>query len=106
MAIKDQPSQAEASEQQRAFLVMSPRKNSEATTSSSSGALSFAGTTAVVPEADAALEEDEVWGEYDDLIGHEEAKVPESATSSHGVPFQYESFESRAARREKDHAKE
>jgi hypothetical protein len=106
MRRKNEPPQAEASEQQRAFLVMSPRKNSEATTSSSSGALSFAGTTAVVPEADAALEEDEVWGEYDDLIGHEEAKVPESATSSHGVPFQYESFESGAARRERGHAKE
>jgi hypothetical protein len=106
LARKDQTTYAEASEQQRAFLVMSPRKNSEATTSSSSGAMSFAGTTAVVPEADAALEEDEVWGEYDDLIGHEEAKAPDSATSSHGAPFQYESFESRAARREKDHAKE
>jgi hypothetical protein len=103
---KDQPSQAEASEQQRTFLVMSPRKNSEATTSSSSGAMSFAGTTAVVPNADAALEEDEVWGEYDDLIGHEEVKIPESATSSHGVPFQYEGFESRAARREEDHTME
>ena len=106
MTSKEKPPQAEVSEQQRAFLVMSPRKNSGATTSSSSGAMSFAGTTAIVPEADAALEEDEVWDEYDDLIGHEEAKVPESATSSHGVPFQYESFESRAARREKDHAKE
>jgi hypothetical protein len=42
------------------------------------------------------LEEDEVWGEYDDLIGNEDVKVPESATSSHGVPFQYESFVSRA----------
>ncbi len=103
---KDQPAQVEVSEQQRAFLVMSPRKNSEATTSSSSGAMSFAGTTAVVPEADAAFEEDEVWGEYDDLIGQEDVKIPESATSSQGVPFQYESFESRAARREKDYAKE
>jgi len=103
---QDQPLQAEASEEQKAFLVMSPRKNSEATTSSSSGAISFAGTTAIVPEADADLEEDEVWGEYDDLIGHEEVKVPESATSSHGVPFQYESFQSRAARQDKDHAKE
>lgn len=101
-AREGQPSQTEATEQQSAFLVMSPRKNSEATTSSSSGAMSFAGTTAVVPEADADLEEDEVWGEYDDLMGHEDVKVPESATSSHGIPFQYESFESRAARREND----
>jgi hypothetical protein len=92
----------DSSEQPKPFLVMSPRKNSEATTSSSSGAMDFIGTTAIVPEPDAALEEDEVWGEYDDLIGHgeDDAKVPVSATSSHGVPFQYESFESRPTRRE------
>lgn len=101
---KDQPVQPDA-EQQRAFLAISPRKNSEATTSSSSGGMSFAGTTAVVPEADAALEEDEVWGEYDDLIGNEEAKIPDSASSSHGVPFQYESLESRAAKRENEQVK-
>jgi hypothetical protein len=93
----------------RDFLAFSPRKNSEATTSSSGG-LSFAGTTAVIPEPDAALEEDEVWDEYDDLIEHGEdddtVKVPTSATSSHGVPFQYESYESRRIRKSKVHAKE
>lgn len=93
----------------RDFLAFSPRKNSEATTSSSGG-LSFAGTTAVIPEPDAALEEDEVWDEYDDLIEHDDnddtVKVPTSATSSHGVPFQYESYESRRIRKSKVHAKE
>ncbi len=93
----------------RDFLAFSPRKNSEATTSSSGG-LSFAGTTAVIPEPDAALEEDEVWDEYDDLIQHDDnddtLKVPTSATSSHGVPFQYESYESRRIRKSKVQAKE
>jgi hypothetical protein len=87
------------------FLAFSPRKNSEATTSSSGG-LSFAGTTAVIPEPDAALEEDEVWDEYDDLIENpndndDTIKVPTSATSSHGGPFQYESYESRRIRKSK-----
>lgn len=88
------------------FLAFSPRKNSEATTSSSGG-LSLLGITAVIPEADAALEEDEVWDEYDDLIENDDTvKVPVSATSSHGVPFQYESYESRRMRKSKVQAKE
>ncbi|KFY80647.1 hypothetical protein V499_00538 [Pseudogymnoascus sp. VKM F-103] len=83
------------------FLVMSPRKGSETGTSFSSGTgSSYAGTTAIIPKADDALEEDEVWFEYDDLIGQTDAdKVPLSATSSHGVPFQYEEFETRRTRR-------
>jgi hypothetical protein len=90
----------------RDFLAFSPRKNSEATTSSS-GALSFAGTTAIIPEANAALEEDEVWDEYDDLIGNNTTiKTPASATSSHGLPFQYESYESRRMRKSHLKAKE
>ena len=88
------------------FFAFSPRKSSEAA-SSSSGGFSFAGTTAVVPEPDAALVEDEVWDEYDDLIENENTiKVPVSATSSRGVPFQYESYESRRIRKSKIHAKE
>ncbi|KAK0110468.1 hypothetical protein ONS96_002079 [Cadophora gregata f. sp. sojae] len=88
------------------FLAFSPRKNSEATTSSSGG-LSLVGITAVIPEADAELEEDEVWDEYDDLIENDDTiKVPVSATSSHGVPFQYESYESRRMRKSKVQAKE
>lgn len=90
----------------RDFLAFSPRKNSEATTSSSGG-MSFAGTTAVIPEPDAALEEDEVWDEYDDLIENDDTvKVPVSATSSHGLPFQYESYESRRIRKSKMQTKE
>ncbi|XMA08458.1 hypothetical protein WAI453_001249 [Rhynchosporium graminicola] len=88
------------------FLAFSPRKNSEATTSSS-GCLSLAEITAVIPETNAALEEDEVWDEYDDLIVNEDTvKVPTSATSSQGVPFQYESYESRRIRKSKFQAVE
>jgi hypothetical protein len=87
----------------RDFLVFPPRKTSEATTSSSGGH-SYAGTTAVIPEADAELAEDEVWDEYDDLIENDDTvKGPTSATSSHGVPFQYESYESRRMRKSKMH---
>jgi hypothetical protein len=82
----------------RQFLAFSARKDSEATTSSS-GAMSFAGTTAVIPEADAALDIDEVWDEYDDLITNKDtAKAHVSTTSSRGMPFQYESYESRKAK--------
>ncbi|KAE8443795.1 hypothetical protein EG329_001389 [Mollisiaceae sp. DMI_Dod_QoI] len=93
----------------RDFLAFSPRKNSEATTSSSGGmsGMSFAGTTAVIPAPDDPLEEDEMWDEYDDLIENDDTiKVPVSATSSHGMPFQYESYESRRMRKSKVRAKE
>ncbi|KAH8665090.1 hypothetical protein BGZ60DRAFT_379171 [Tricladium varicosporioides] len=84
----------------RDFIMFSPqrRKNSEATTSSS-GTINFAATTAVIPEVGDDLAEDEVWDEYDDLIEHDAVKTPVSATSSHGVPFQYEGYESRRARK-------
>jgi len=76
------------------FLAFSPRKTSEATTSSS-GTIGFAGTTAVIPKPDAALEEDEVWDEYDDLIGNTDGvKIRVSSGSLHR-PFEYEKYESR-----------
>ena len=53
------------------FLAFSPRKNSEAgTTSSSSGIVSsYEGTTAVVPQPEEPFNDDEVWDEeFDDLI--------------------------------------
>ncbi|KFY18631.1 hypothetical protein V493_08458 [Pseudogymnoascus sp. VKM F-4281 (FW-2241)] len=94
-------SQKQTDDRQPPFLVISPRKGSETGTSFSSGTgSSFAGTTAVIPKVGDALEEDEIWFEYDDLIGQADAdKVPLSATSSHGVPFQYEEFETRRTRR-------
>lgn len=78
------------------FLAFSPRQNSEVTTSSGSSHYSLGFATAIVPDANEALQEDEVWDEYDDLIEEDAAQVPPSATSSHGMPFQYESYESRA----------
>ena len=94
-------SKADSITNHRDFLVFSPRKNSEATTSSSSGpSRSYEGTIAIIPDPSAALVEDEVWDEYDDLIENEEpGKEPPSATSSHGHPFQYEKYESRNRRK-------
>ncbi|KAM3070588.1 hypothetical protein ACMFMF_008041 [Clarireedia jacksonii] len=81
---------------QREFLAFSPRKNSGATMTSSSGTLNIAEITAIIPEADAELAEDEVWDEYDDLIETDGAsKSRVSTTSSFGVPFQYETYQSR-----------
>ncbi|PBP24335.1 hypothetical protein BUE80_DR004656 [Diplocarpon rosae] len=82
----------------RGFLSFSPRKNSQATTTSTcsscgSGSVSI---TAVIPEANAELGEDEVWNEYDDLIqgnGNEKVPQPVSARSLDRTPFQYEGFE-------------
>ncbi|KAE8362513.1 hypothetical protein BDV27DRAFT_16865 [Aspergillus caelatus] len=52
------------------FLTFYPRKDSTTTITSSSGSESLAAVTAVIPEPESALTEDEVWGEYDDLIDH------------------------------------
>lgn len=73
------------------FLSFSPRKNSQCTvttSSGSSGILTFANATAVVPEPNAPLAEDEIWDEYNDLLGEDvAAKAPPSAGSSMGRPF-------------------
>lgn len=53
--------------------------------------LSFSEATAVIPEANAPLAEDEVWDEYNDILG--DGDVPRghpSATSSLGKPFHLE----------------
>lgn len=90
----------DSSEQQRAFLVISPRKGSVATTSSSSQTTSRPSITAIVPSPNAALGEDEVWDEYDDLITHPHKNVPDSAILAQGAPFQWENLDStRAGRR-------
>ena len=52
----------------REFLVFPRRAGSEVSASSSSAILSFAATTAVLPQPAAALSEDEVWNEYDELL--------------------------------------
>ncbi|KAF7595349.1 hypothetical protein BBP40_006342 [Aspergillus hancockii] len=73
------------------FLVFSPRKNST-TTVSSSGSESLAAVSAILPEPESALTEDEVWGEYDDLIDH--VLSPDTARSIFfGNPEAEEKFE-------------
>ncbi|KAK2022303.1 hypothetical protein LX32DRAFT_201996 [Colletotrichum zoysiae] len=80
------------------FLAFSPRKNSEYTTStdsSSCGMYTLADAMAFVPDPNAPLVEDEIWDEYNDLIG----EVPPSATSSKGAPFHLERYGSRMSKR-------
>ncbi|PWY71728.1 hypothetical protein BO70DRAFT_399422 [Aspergillus heteromorphus CBS 117.55] len=50
------------------FMSFFPRKDSIMSTSS--GSDSLAAVTAVIPEPLSQLTEDEIWGEYDDLIDH------------------------------------
>ena len=67
----------------REFLAFSPRKDSTATTSSSSrcsGLYTITDTTAVVPSPSAPLFEDEVWDEYNDLLGEMTRKPPLSGS--------------------------
>lgn len=66
----------------REFLAFSPRKDSTTTTSSSrcSGLYTAADTTAVIPSPSAPLFEDEVWDEYNDLLGDISVKPPPLTT--------------------------
>ncbi|KAK3949318.1 hypothetical protein QBC32DRAFT_37963 [Pseudoneurospora amorphoporcata] len=88
------------------FLSFSPRKGSQCTTntttSSSSGGFNFAEVTAVIPEPDAPLAEDEIWDEYDDLLGDETLKQPQSVRStrsSFGNQFHLEKYTTTPPRR-------
>lgn len=95
---RDVPS--EASRSQNEFLSFPPRKDSEGTSttsSSCSGMLSYSDATAVIPGPNAPLAEDEVWDEYNDLMGEEGLKVPPSAGSSQGKPFHLEMWGRRLA---------
>ncbi|ESZ92302.1 hypothetical protein SBOR_7293 [Sclerotinia borealis F-4128] len=89
---------------QQEFLAFSPRsspRNNSTATASSSSTINCADITAIIPEPDAALAEDEVWNEYDDLIEADgtpkQARII-STTSSYGVPFQYETYQSPSSR--------
>lgn len=80
---------------QNEFLSFPPRKDSEGTSttesSSASGILSYSDATAVIPGPETPLAEDEVWDEYNDLLGDND--VPRghpSTTSSLGRPFHLE----------------
>ena len=88
------------SQSTREFLAFSPRKNSDGTLGTSSGSsisYTYAGATAIVPQPTDPPAEDEVWDEYDDLLGDD--KPPPSATSSRGMPFALETYESKLSRK-------
>lgn len=72
------------------FLAFPPRIGSEVSGSSSSGILSFAATTAVVPEPGTAPDEDEVWNEYNEFLDTVEspARPAGESENSHETIFQ------------------
>lgn len=78
------------------FFTFPHRKNSELSTgSSSSGFVPFIVPTALIPDVGAPLGEEEIWGEYDDLLDNlspRTPKTPASAASSHAGPFPYAAF--------------
>ncbi|KAJ4018400.1 hypothetical protein NW752_005517 [Fusarium irregulare] len=90
---------------EKEFLAFSPRKDSESTigtsSSSCSGILAFSGSTAVIPQPHDPPVEDEVWDEYDDLLEDDVSKPLPSATSSRGIPFHLETYQSKLATKEK-----
>lgn len=73
---------AEESTRRSEFFKFPARKDSEVSYSSSSGAWDFPSVsgTAVMPAAGAPQSEDEIWGEYDDLI--DEVLSPASAVAA------------------------
>lgn len=77
------------------FLTFSPRKNSQCTTttssSSSGGLLTYADATAVVPEPNAPLAEDEIWDEYNDLLGEDTLQPSSEEAPSWPKPLRLES---------------
>ncbi|KKO99162.1 hypothetical protein THAR02_08737 [Trichoderma harzianum] len=83
------------------FLAFSPpRKDSDCTTTSTESCVSYnyAEATAVIPKPDDPPADDEVWDEYDDLLGEDTVKARQSTTSSRGIPFHLETYQVRLAR--------
>lgn len=105
----EDPKSDEPIPQHTDFLTFSPRKGSVVTTSSSSNISHSEIVTAVVPDPETALAEDEVWNEYDDLLGTEhtgKARLHISTTSSQGEPFRYENYETKRLRQDVGQPKE
>ncbi|KAL7813416.1 hypothetical protein V8C26DRAFT_159117 [Trichoderma gracile] len=82
------------------FLAFSPRKNSDCTTSSTESCVSYkyAEATAIIPRPDDPPVDDEVWDEYNDLLGEDTVKERQSATSSRGIPFHLENYHLKLAK--------
>ncbi|KAK4163519.1 hypothetical protein QBC43DRAFT_56518 [Cladorrhinum sp. PSN259] len=70
---------------QQEFISFSPRKGSQCTTittsSSSGGLLTYTDATAVVPDPNAPLSEDEIWDEYNDILGEDIMRFPASTSA-------------------------
>ncbi|ROW08788.1 hypothetical protein VMCG_02896 [Cytospora schulzeri] len=85
---------SEASRSQNEFFIFPRHKRTESTSTSSSSScselLAYSNATAVVPSPSAPMAEDEIWDEYNDLIGDDAIRVPPSAGSSQGRPFHLE----------------
>ncbi|KAK4044870.1 hypothetical protein C8A01DRAFT_11823 [Parachaetomium inaequale] len=83
-----------SNQQGQEFLTFSPRKDSQCTTttssSSSGGLLSFADATAVVPSPSAPLAEDEIWDEYNDLLGEDTIRLSTLGGPSWPKPLRLE----------------
>ncbi|EON63181.1 hypothetical protein W97_02408 [Coniosporium apollinis CBS 100218] len=69
------------------FFSFPPRKDSQISYSSSSVFSSFPASTAILPTAAAPLSEDEVWGEYDDLIDDVLSPLYTMTTEGASFPF-------------------
>ncbi|KAL6862286.1 hypothetical protein J3F83DRAFT_207460 [Trichoderma novae-zelandiae] len=82
------------------FLAFSPRKNSDCTTSSTEScvSLNYAEATAIIPRPDDPPVDDEVWDEYNDLLGEDAVKERQSTTSSRGIPFHLENYHLKLAK--------
>ena len=63
------------------FLRFSRRQGSDTSGSSNSGIVNLAPITALLPQPDTALSDDEVWGEFDDLLDHVASPSSESPTT-------------------------
>ena len=81
------------------FLSFAPRKDSQGTatttSSSSGGLLSYAAVTAIVSTPTAPLAEDEIWDEYNDLLGEDTIRMSTFQGQSWPRPLRLEASTSR-----------
>ncbi|KAG8627132.1 hypothetical protein KVT40_004615 [Elsinoe batatas] len=95
-------STVDASSSEDQFIAFPPRKNSELSYTSSSGAASFRSSSTLVANAQPStwLGDEDVWNEYNELIDEvlptktpqlaRNPKTPPSTSSSLSAPFQYD----------------
>lgn len=84
----------ERAEKEELFARFSHRKHSQGTVTtwalSGSGTLDQVNASAVFPTANAPVVEDEIWDEYNDLLGDDSYSAPPRTGSSAGKPFHLE----------------